>query len=373
MESLPTQTPSDASALADDVVRAFGAFDDVVLAPAGDPRISDELAISLFEEMVRIRRVDERLSTLQQAGRIGFHVGARGEEAAILGAAAALREQDFIFPSSREFGAALWRGMSLAAYVHHMFGNGKDPAKGRQMPDHYTAAPVRFASVSSPVGTQIVHATGYAWGAKIRKDDVVVLAYFGDGATSAADFHNGLAFAGVFKTPNVFFCRNNGWALSLPVEKQTASATLAMKGLAYGVPFVRVDGNDLFAVLKVTRDAVARAAAGHGPTLIEAVERRGASQSGDGAGGSAVPSTPAGQAAETRYDPLARVRRYLEARGLWNEKKHAELEARIAAELERAINDAERAAPPAADTLFEDVYARVPRHLREQSEAQKRR
>ena len=121
-----------------------------------------------------------------------------------------------------------------------MFGNANDPVKGRQMPDHYTAREAHFGSISSPVGTQITQAVGFAWAAKIKREDPVAIVYFGDGATSSNDFHNGMNFAGVFKTPIVFFCRNNGWAISVPTERQTASATFAEKGIAYGVPGVRV-------------------------------------------------------------------------------------------------------------------------------------
>ena len=356
MDSLSAATPStspvhDMGTVDEGLVRAFATDDDAALDPMFDPKVGDDVALTLFQEMVRIRRVDECLTVLQQAGRIGFHAGSRGEEAAILGAAVGLRDQDWIFPSSREFGAALWRGMPLGAYVHHMFGNAKDGAKGRQMPDHFGSRVARFGSISSPTGTQISHATGFAWAAKIKRDDVVALVYFGDGATSSADFHNGLNFAGVFKTPNVFFCRNNGWALSVPVERQTASATLAVKGLAYGVPFVRVDGDDLFAVIKVTRDAVARAASGLGATFIEALES-GAGETND--------------AGAKSRDPVARMRSYLDARSLWNDTKQAELEARIAAEIDLAVTAAERVGFPAVETMFDDVFAEVPPHLREQ-------
>ncbi len=146
-----------------------------------------------------------------------------------------------------------------------MFGNADDPAKGRQMPDHYTCRAAKFGSISSPIGTQITQAVGFAWAAKMKKDDLATLVYFGEGATSSSEFHNGMNFAGVFKTPTVFFCRNNGWAISVPVERQTASASFAVKGVAYGIPGVRCDGNDLFAVFKVTRDAIAHAAARQGP------------------------------------------------------------------------------------------------------------
>src|SRR5262249_51231757 len=180
-------------------------------------------------------------------------------------------KKDWILPCYREFGAALWRGFSLQSYLDNMFGNANDLAKGRQMPDHYTARSVHFGSISSPVGTQITQAVGFAWAPERRRDDAVVIVYFGDGATSSNDFHNGMNFAGVFKTPAIFFCRNNGWAISVPTERQTASASFAEKGGAYGVPSLRCDGNDLLAVISATKEAGARAARGHGATPHEGI------------------------------------------------------------------------------------------------------
>jgi 2-oxoisovalerate dehydrogenase E1 component alpha subunit len=346
-----------------DVVRALR--DDGSVDPAVDPRLDDEEVVALYRAMVRARRVDDKLAELQRAGRIGFHAGARGEEAAIIGAVAALRERDWVFPASREAAAALYRGVSLATYVHHMFGDARDEARGRQMPDHLFSRTARVVSSSSATGTQIAHAVGFAWGAKIRKEDLVALAFFGDGATSSADFHNGLNFAGVFKAPAVLFCRNNGWALSMPASRQTASASLAVKGVAYGVPFVRVDGCDVLAVLEVTRQAVARAARGEGATLVEAIVVRDLEPDGEAfdVRAPSVDSRPYGA-----RDPLALARRHLEARGLFGEAQQAQLDAGIDAEIGAAIVEAEAEGPPPRETMFHDVYAGVPAHLREQAE-----
>jgi len=340
--------------------------DDGSLDPAHDPRIDDELALALYRHMVLVRTLDDRLVTLQRQGRIGFHIGSYGEEAAILGSAAALRKQDWLFPCYREFGAALWRGMSLSTYANNMFGNAKDSARGRQMPDHYTCREAHFGSVSSPIGTQITQAVGFAWAAKIRHDDLATLVYFGEGATSSAEFHNGLNFAGVFKTKTIFFCRNNGWAISVPAERQSASATFADKGIAYGIPSVRCDGNDIFAVLKVTRDAVARAAAGHGPTLIEALTYRlsGHSTSDDPKAYRKDEVVDAWK----KKDPLVRLKNHLVSRGAWSDARQAELEARIEAELKEVITVAEKVPPPPLESMVEDVYAEPPWHLREQRE-----
>lgn len=368
------QTPSNESApvapvarhpldaQADDVVKVMR--EDGSLDPATDPRLEPEDVVALYRGMRRVRLLDERLVTLQRQGRIGFHIGSLGEEATILGTAFAARPQDWLFPCYREFGAALWRGMPLQRYIDNMFGNSNDPAKGRQMPDHYCYRKARFTSISSPIGTQITQAVGFAWAAKIKKDDLVALAYFGEGATSSNEFHNGLNFAGVFKTPVVFVCRNNGWAISVPVERQTASETFAVKGIAYGVPGVRCDGNDIFAVIKVTRDAIARAARGEGATLIEAMTYR--------ISGHSTSDDPKAYRPEAwldpwkRLDPMARLRRHLEQSIGWNDAQDAEHDAEVDAELRAAVKVAEATAPPSLDSMFEDVYAEIPWHLREQ-------
>ena len=212
-----------------DVVRVLR--DDGTLDPSHDPKLGDDDVLALYRHMVTTRLLDERLVALQRQGRIGFHVGSLGEEAAILGSAFAMRRGDWLFPCYREFGAALMRGLPLQKFIDNMFGNANDTVLGRQMPDHYTCRAAGWGSISSPVGTQITQAVGFAWGAKIQKKDLAVLVYFGDGATSSSDFHSGMNFAGVFDVPVVFFCRNNGWAISVPVTRQTKTATFAEKAL----------------------------------------------------------------------------------------------------------------------------------------------
>ncbi len=275
-----------------------------------------------------------------------------------------MREKDWLFPCYREFGAALMRGLSLQKLADNMFGNVNDTVKGRQMPCHYTCKAVGWASISSPVGTQITHAVGAAWAAKIRREDVSSLVYFGDGATSSSDFHSGLNFAGVFRLPVVFLCRNNGWAISVPVERQTATQTFAEKAVAYGVPGVRVDGNDIFAVVAVTRQAVERGLRGEGPTLIEAITYRmgGHSTSDDP---NRYRETEAVEA-WARRDPIERVRGYLARRGAWSDADDAALRADIDARFREAVTIAEKTPQPPLESMFEDVYAKVPWHLREQ-------
>ena len=339
-------------------------LDDGTLAPDQDPKLSWDQLRFVYRHMVETRLLDERLTALQRQGRIGFHVGCLGEEAAILGSAFAMREQDWIFPCYREFGAALMRGLPLQSFIDNMFGNDNDIVRGRQMPDHYTCRRANFMSISSPVGTQITQGVGFAWAAKLRKDDLATLVYFGDGATSSSDFHSGMNFAGVFKTPSVLFCRNNGWAISVPTERQTASETFAVKGVAYGIPSVRVDGNDVFAVVRAVRDALARGDRGEGPTLIEALTYR--------MGGHSTSDDPniyrESGALEpwTERDPILRVRRYLSLRGAWDETRERAFVDGLDARFKEAVTVAERTAKPPLESLFDDVYAKRPWHLEEQ-------
>lgn len=332
--------------------------------PAKALGISDTELLDLYRAMVRTRILDERLVTLQRQGRIGFHIGSLGEEATILGSAFALRSSDWLFPCYREFGAALWRGMPLQRYMDNMFGNSNDPAKGRQMPDHYTWRKGKFGSVSSPIGTQITQAVGFSWAAKLRKEDLVALVYFGEGATSSNEFHNGMNFAGVFKTPTVFFCRNNGWAISVPTERQSASESFAAKGIAYGVHSYQCDGNDVFSVIEATRRAIEHASSGKGPVMIEALTYRlsGHSTSDD-------PKAYRKNEEVERWksrDPMLRLRKYLDERSLWNDEKQSVIEAEFDAEIAAAVKQAEETPAPSIDSMFEEVFAELPWHLVEQ-------
>ncbi len=340
--------------------------DDGTLDPAMDPHLSLEEVEHIYRYLQLTRTLDRRLTALQRQGRVGFHVGSLGEEAAIIGAAYALRDSDWVFPCYRELGAALVRGFELQTFMDNMFGNSNDTVKGRQMPDHYTCREKKFVSISSPVGTQITQATGFAWGAKIDGQDLATLVFFGDGATSTPEFHSGMNLAGVFKIPTIFFCRNNGWAISTPTERQTASETFAQKGEAYGVPGVRVDGNDLFAVVAVTRQAVARAEAGEGATLIEALTYRmgGHSTSDD-------PDAYRGHdqlAAWQARDPVERVRTYLESQGAWDDGKEAAMLSELDERFRHAVAVSESTSPPSLESMFDDVYATPPWNLVEQRE-----
>ncbi len=334
------------------------------LLPGREAPITTPETVRLYTAMVRTRLIEERMIMLQRQGRIGFYIGSNGEEACIIGPVAALRSTDWLFPCYRENGAYLLRGMPLQRFVDNLFGNAHDVVQGRQMPNHIVWRPANITSVSSPIGTQIPQATGAAYAAKLSGKDDVMLAYFGEGATSSNDFHTGVNFAGVWKAPVVFLCRNNQWAISVPREKQCAAEAIVDKAAGYGIKGVRVDGNDLFACYAAASEAYARARAGEGPTLIEALTYRltGHSTSDD----------PKVYRSEDQVepwrakDPLIRVRRYLVARGAWSDAHDAKLRTEVDEECKAAIIDAEAAPPPALETVMTDVYSDLPWHLREQ-------
>jgi pyruvate dehydrogenase E1 component alpha subunit len=332
--------------------------------PAQDPGLKIDQVVRIYEGMLRTRLIDDRMLMLQRQGRIGFHIGCRGEEACIVASAAAMRDQDWIFPCYREMGALFWRGYPLQSYLDNMFGNADDVVKGRQMPDHVTARKYRYGSVSSPIGTQITQAVGFAWAGKIKREDMVAAAFFGDGSTSSSDFHAGLNMAGVFKTPNVFLCRNNRWAISVPSERQTASSSFAGKAIAYGIKGVRCDGNDALAVFRTVREAVTRAARGEGPTMVEMLTYR--------LGGHSSSDDPKAyrQTDEVEHwskvDPLVRLRKHIELLGSWDDKAEQRARARIESELKQAIETAEKKPAPPLETVFDGVYAERPAHLSEQ-------
>jgi pyruvate dehydrogenase E1 component alpha subunit len=329
--------------------------------------LTDVELVRLYRWMALNRALDERMITLQRQGRIGFYIGSIGEEATVFGTATGVEERDWIFPCYREHGAALLRGMPLVTFLCDLFGNAGDAMKGRQMPCHEAWRPGRFASISSPIATEVTHAVGAAWAARLKGDDMVALTYFGEGATSAHDFHTGLNFAAVRKIPVVFVCRNNGWAISVPRERQTASETIAQKAIAYGMHGERVDGNDVLAVYTATRRARARAAAGEGPTLLECVTYRveGHSTSDD---------PRAYRPAELvepwkKKDPIVRMRRLLARRGAIDDAADARLRDEIREEIQVALKEAEAFAPkPPLETLFEHVYEEPLWQQREQLE-----
>jgi 2-oxoisovalerate dehydrogenase E1 component alpha subunit len=310
---------------------------------------------SLFEAMLTARRYDEKATSMQKQGRLATYAPFRGQEAAQVGSAAALRSGDWMVGTYRD-AAAMWThgyGWELLLL-------------GRMGDERGGAAPagVSVLPPSITVGAHMLHAVGLAWAARLQGSDRVAITYFGDGATSEGDFHEAMNFASVFTTGTVFFCQNNGYAISMPVERQSGSATIAQKADGYGMPGVRVDGNDLFAVYAATEQAVARAAGGLGPTLIEAVTyRMGPHTTTDDP---ARYRTRDEEGSWAGRDPLDRVRRYLESEDAWDRTAEAEVLQRASEEIETAVERAESLAPMAADDIFAATFEDLTPELAEQ-------
>lgn len=319
---------------------------------------------SMYEYMVLTREYDNRGFKLQRQGRIGFYAGSFGEEACQIGTAFAVEDRDWIFSSYRQPGVALYRGVSLQSMMNNLYGNAEDMVMGRQMPVHYTGRKQHFLSISSVIGTQVIQAVGCAMAAKIKKDDAVVLTYFGDGGTSSNDFHSGMNFAATFKAPCIFILVNNQYAISVPVCKQTAVDVLADKAKAYGMPGVQVDGNDVLAVYRATKDAAARARRGEGPTLLELkTYRAGPHSSSDD------PTryrTPEEAEAWLKRDPILLFQQKLQDWGLWTEEYEQEVRESVQNQISEAVKAAESLPQPAWETLFTDVYSYVPPALAQQ-------
>ena len=227
--------------------------------------LSEEERRELLRLMIRSRRLDRECWALQRQGELTVYPPFEGQEAAQVGSAFALGPDDFVFPSFRELAAAVVRGVDVVEYLEYH--------RGTWHGGPYDPIATRFAPICVPVATQIVHAVGWAMGARLDGSSACSLAYFGDGSASEGDFHEGANLAAVFRAPTILFCQNNGWAISVPSSEQFV-APIAARAAGYGMPGVRVDGNDVLAVYAVTRDAVERARAGEGPTLIEAVTYR---------------------------------------------------------------------------------------------------
>ena len=329
-------------------------------------RFDRALARRLFEGMLRIRVTDARMMALQRQGRIGFYGEAMGQEAAVVGSAAASEPQDWIVPALREAGVGLYRGMTLDSYIAQIFGNAVDVTKGRQLPCHPCDREHHYVVMSSCVSTQVPHAVGIAMAMKIAGDKTkVCFGYMGDGGTSEPDVHVALNFAGVAKAPCVLICQNNQWAISTPGHVQTAADTIALKGIGYGVEGIRADGNDAFAVYTAVKYAADKARRGEGPTFVELLTYRVSAHSS-----SDDPSRYRDEKVTDVWrhakDPLRRMEAFLIARGWLVAGEREAMAAELEAEVRDAITRQEAASPPALDTLIEDVYEQPTWNLREQ-------
>jgi pyruvate dehydrogenase E1 component alpha subunit len=329
---------------------------DGTLVPGHAPVLEGDALLDAWRAMLRSRVCDERCFSLQRQGRMGTFSPVNGEEAAVVGSAWALDPaRDWLVPQYRELPAMLRQGYRLAQALQYYRG---DPAGSR------IDAAAHVLPFQISLAAQIPHAVGLAWGLRHQGLDGVVMTYFGDGASSEGDAHEALNLAGVRRAPVVFVLKNNGWAISTPVRKQTAAATFAARAAGYGIAGELVDGNDLFAVHDACSRAVARARAGDGPTLIEArTYRMGPHNTSD----DPTRYVDAVELEERRaLDPVARVRRYLQSEGLIDEASEQRLVAELRAEFDAAFAEAEASDRPGVDAVFDHVYAEPPPRLERQ-------
>ncbi|ELZ58358.1 MULTISPECIES: pyruvate dehydrogenase (acetyl-transferring) E1 component subunit alpha [Halorubrum] len=343
----------------DDTVRVLDEDGEVV----GDvPDLDDDSLVEMYRHMRLARHFDGRAVSLQRQGRMGTYPPLSGQEGAQIGSAYALDDDDWMVPSYREHGAALVHGLPLKQTLLYWMGH----EDGNNAPPDVNVFPVAV-----PIASQVPHATGAAWASKLRGENDAFICYFGDGATSEGDFHEGVNFAGVFDTPTVFFCNNNQWAISVPRERQTRSATLAQKAEAYGIDGVQVDGMDPLAVYSVTKAALKKARDPDSdrprPTLIEAVQYRfGAHTTADD------PTVYRDDDEVERWkrkDPIDRLESYLRDEGVLDDERVAEIESSVEARVADAIDEAESMARPDLRELFEHAYAELPPELERQYEA----
>ncbi len=305
--------------------------------------------LELLRSLILLRTYDERSVVFHRQGRIGTYAIFWGHEAMQVGSFHALDDDDWIFPSYRESAIGLLRGMPVSTVLSWWRGH---PA------GWWNPAEFNVASICVPIATQIPHAVGFAWGSALKSEDRVALTFFGDGATSEGSFHEGATFAGVMKAPVVLFCNNNQWAISTPLSAQTAAPTLADKAIGYGMPGIRVDGGDVLAVYEVTREAVARARSGEGPTFIEALTYRAAPHAT--ADDPSIYIDSERVAEEKENECVGRYQRYLLRAGILTEARVEEIEQEALELMRTGIAEAE-AEPPADPALvFEHAYANPP-------------
>jgi pyruvate dehydrogenase E1 component alpha subunit len=324
-----------------------------------DPDLPAQFLLRLHRAMLLGRRFDERMLALQRQGRIGTFAPIKGQEAAHVGAVAALQESDWVVPSFRETAADLWRGRSMDSILLNFGGYDEG---------NYIPAGLNNLPMAVPVASQLLHAVGLGWAMKYRQTDQVAMTFFGDGATSEGDFHEAMNFAGVFQAPVIFVCQNNQWAISIPRAKQTRSETLAQKAIAYGMPGLQVDGNDVLASYAAAKEAVGRARGGGGPTLLECVTYRLAMHTT--ADDPTRYRTEAEVADWSKRDPIPRFQKYLLEKGLLTEEAIAALEAEVKADIQAAVERFEQRAKELGDPLdmFDHAYAETPPNLRQQRE-----
>jgi 2-oxoisovalerate dehydrogenase E1 component alpha subunit len=326
---------------------------------------SDNTLMRAYRQMIRLREMDTILQNAQRQGRISFYMTCHGEEAIHIGSAAALTLEDTVLAQYREAGVLMWRGFTLEQFTNQCFANAGDLGKGRQMPVHYGSRALNYQTISSPLGTQIPQAAGAAYRLKLAGKKGVAICFFGDGCASTTDFHSGLNFAATLGAPVIFFCRNNGYAISTPVTDQYNGDGIVSRGPGYGIASIRIDGNDIFAVNSAVREARKYALENNAPVLIEAMSYR------QGHHSTSDDSLRYRSAEEVKHfadtsDPLVRFLAFLQRHDLLSDSEYTTMKDHEKMAVIDAMRNAERLPKPPLEDLFEDVYYEVPESLKEQ-------
>lgn len=319
-------------------------------------------------QMIRLRQMDSILMNAQRQGRISFYMQCTGEEAIHMGAASAMDPQDPVLAQYREQGILMWRGFTLDQFTNQCFSNDLDLGRGRQMPVHYGSRALQYHTVSSPLGTQLPQAVGVAYRLKLAKQPNVAFCFFGDGCASTTDFHSAMNFAATLKAPVVFFCRNNGYAISTPVTDQYAGDGIVGRAPGYGMAAIRVDGNDIFAVHSAVREAREYALKNEAPVMIEAMTYRlGHHSTSDDS--TRYRSADEVQDFSSHMDPLGRLQKFLIKHGLLTTEEVERMQEDERFAVLKAMEQAEKRPKPPLDKLFEDVYYDIPAQLEYQKKA----
>lgn len=326
--------------------------------------LTKEELLSAYRVMLLTRLLDQKALSLHNQGKIGSYTSSAGQEAAQVGSVYGLLPQDYIFPYYRDQGVLLARGVTPEQMMNRFFGNASDLMKGRDLPNLYAFKDRRIFSIAAPIASNLQISVGYGMAAKMKKEDVVTAAYFGDGATSSGEFHVALNFAGVYRAPCIFICENNQYAISVPVSRQTASENISKKAAAYGIAGETVDGNDFFAVQAAVSAARDRAASGVGPTLIECVTYRYSPHSS--ADDWKRYRTSDEVEKWKKKDPVIYLRDKLIGMGVITKDSEKKLLDQVQDEVNAAAKATERLPDPPKDSMITDVFAEVPRILSEE-------
>ncbi|XP_043231950.1 2-oxoisovalerate dehydrogenase subunit alpha, mitochondrial-like [Amphibalanus amphitrite] len=336
-----------------------------VIQAKDEPKIPDDTLIDMYQKMTLLNTMDKILYESQRQGRISFYMTNYGEEGTHMGSAAALDPKDFIYGQYRESGVLMYRGYTLDQFMNQCYGNEMDAGKGRQMPIHYGSPAHNFCTISSPLATQMPQAVGTAYAFKRSPEKRCVICYFGEGSSSEGDAHAAFNFAAVLDAPIIFFCRNNGYAISTPTREQYRGDGIAGRGPAYGIASIRVDGNDTLAVYNATVAARNMAINENKPVLIEAMTYRiGHHSTSDDS--SAYRSVDEVRYWDSTDHPIARMRLYLSHKGLWNEQKEKEWKNSAKKQVMEAFQRAEKRPLASWENVFTDVYHEMPPHLEAQ-------